>query len=62
MSSKWHGEIDVGDCRSILTRYIDQSHHHDNEVFYAHAKMKKDMKDNPVYRHFLNTCKLNNGR
>jgi hypothetical protein len=43
MSSKWHGEIDVGDCRSILTRYIDQSHHHDNEVFYAHAKMKKDI-------------------
>jgi LysR family transcriptional regulator for metE and metH len=24
--------------------------------------MKKYMKDNPVYRHFLNTCKLNNGR
>lgn len=24
--------------------------------------MKKNMKDNPVYRHFLNTCKQNNGR
>ncbi|TMP85757.1 LysR family transcriptional regulator [Pseudoalteromonas ruthenica] len=24
--------------------------------------MKKEMKDNPVYRHFLNTCKQNNTR
>jgi LysR family transcriptional regulator for metE and metH len=24
--------------------------------------MKKNMKDNPVYRHFLNTCKQNNNR